>query len=52
MELCADCKKPLIIHIDPDSEEDNDSVGDKFNANQSYIVDDDVELQCGCHFHW
>ena len=52
MEICADCEKPLVVHIDPDSEDKYDSACDDFNSNQSYTVDDDVELQCGCHFHW
>lgn len=51
--LCIVCEQPLVIHIDPDSDNGSVSFGETSDENQSYTVDDDVELEkCGCHFHW
>lgn len=52
MAMCADCKQPLIIFIDPDSDIEENTAGEALDANQGRPVDDDVELECGCHFHW
>ncbi|EXJ64227.1 hypothetical protein A1O7_00563 [Cladophialophora yegresii CBS 114405] len=45
--LCASCQEPLLIEVEPDS----DSEETKAPA-QTESVPDDVELTCGCHYHW
>lgn len=45
--ICASCHDTLYFDIELDSE-DEDS---KAPAN-TQSVPDDVELTCGCHFHW
>ncbi|KAH7324444.1 hypothetical protein B0I35DRAFT_348096 [Stachybotrys elegans] len=42
MSLCKACEEPLVIRIDED--EAGDAAAD--------TVPDDLELPCGCHFHW
>lgn len=44
---CAACQEPLLVLVDSDSEAE-----DSKNAAISESVPDDVELPCGCHFHW
>ncbi|KAK1673802.1 hypothetical protein BDP55DRAFT_730285 [Colletotrichum godetiae] len=44
---CKACEDPLIITIDPDSEDEDNQTGD-----EPQNVPDDLELPCGCHFHW
>lgn len=45
---CVSCRDPLTVYIENDEEnEDADMAG----AAGSYVADD-VQLQCGCHFHW
>lgn len=46
-EVCAACQEPLLVLIESDSEEE-----DPKNNADSESVPDDVELKCGCHFHW
>jgi hypothetical protein len=46
MAGCVACSKALTLDIEPEEEEAGSSA-----SNGSY-VDDDVQLQCGCHFHW
>ncbi|KAK5946133.1 hypothetical protein PMZ80_000273 [Knufia obscura] len=43
---CAACEEPLLVLVDSDSEEDSK------DAATPESVPDDVELNCGCHFHW
>lgn len=38
MATCKACDEPLVFRLD-----DDDSCHD---------VPDDLELRCGCHFHW
>ncbi|OHF01494.1 hypothetical protein CORC01_03250 [Colletotrichum orchidophilum] len=45
--VCKACEDPLIITIDPDSEDEDNQAGD-----EPQNVPDDLELPCGCHFHW
>ncbi|EXF75942.1 hypothetical protein CFIO01_00427 [Colletotrichum fioriniae PJ7] len=45
--VCKACEDPLIITIDPDSEDEDNQTGD-----EPQNVPDDLELPCGCHFHW
>jgi hypothetical protein len=42
-EVCANCKEPLLLEVEPDSDYEDDCAS---------TVPDDVELNCGCHFHW
>lgn len=53
---CASCKLPLIIQVEPDEDEDEDEeIEDERMdepSNSTPQIDDDVLLQCGCHFHW
>ena len=52
MAKCVACYKPLTLYIEPDDEDDEDNMGGSSSANSGSYVDDDVQLQCGCHFHW
>jgi hypothetical protein len=45
--LCATCQEPLVIEVEPDSD-----VEDSKAPAQVESVPDDVELSCGCHYHW
>ncbi|KAL2435577.1 hypothetical protein ABEF95_005383 [Exophiala dermatitidis] len=46
-EVCASCHDPLLIDVEPDSDvEDGKAVA------QVQSVPDDVNLSCGCHYHW
>lgn len=44
---CSACQEPLLVLIDSDSEDE-----DSKTASVGESVPDDVELPCGCHFHW
>ena len=45
--MCVECQEPLYMEIEPDSEaEDSKALAEPEK------VSDDVELTCGCHFHW
>ncbi|KAJ9607299.1 hypothetical protein H2200_008372 [Cladophialophora chaetospira] len=46
-QLCASCQEPLVIEIEPDSD-----VEDSKAPSEVDSVPDDVELSCGCHYHW
>ena len=50
--LCKGCKDPLTVLIERDDDRENDLTTSSSTANQSFTIDDDVELECGCHFHW
>ena len=54
MAVCATCQKPLTldIHDQEDGEEDAEETEGSSSAQRSETVPDDVQLQCGCHFHW
>ena len=45
MSVCKACEEPLVLRLD---EEDPDEAG----PSSTEIVPDDLELICGCHFHW
>jgi len=51
MALCVACQKPLTLLIEPEEEDEDESMGGSSVDAGSY-VDDDVQLECGCHFHW
>lgn len=44
MSVCATCRNPLTLAIDDDDEDGS--------AASGRTVPDDVELNCGCHYHW
>lgn len=46
-DFCAACQEPLLVLVESDSENE----GSK-NTAVPESVPDDVELNCGCHFHW
>jgi hypothetical protein len=46
-ETCATCREPLLVEIEPDSDYEDS----KTNAQSDNVLDD-VELTCGCHYHW
>ncbi|KAM0334005.1 hypothetical protein ACHAQA_001025 [Verticillium albo-atrum] len=39
---CKDCHDPLVLELGPDSD----------GEEEATTVPDDLELRCGCHFHW
>lgn len=47
MSVCKECEEPLVLRLD---EEDPDEAGPSDNSTET--VPDDLELRCGCHFHW
>lgn len=51
METCKACGAPLTVLI---QHEDEGYLPDASSSDskEGVLVDDDVELQCGCHFHW
>jgi len=50
MSNCSKCGDPLTLEIEAD---DNDrDLGSSSSSNNVKTVPDDVELSCGCHFHW
>lgn len=49
--VCAKCEKPLVVEIEADSDSDMEVEASQPNATPSTFPDD-VQLQCGCHFHW
>lgn len=49
MAACKICDDPLVIEVDRDDE--GEAGGSSSAANEA-TVPDDLELQCGCHFHW
>ncbi|PVH95608.1 hypothetical protein DM02DRAFT_617816 [Periconia macrospinosa] len=54
MSVCENCKKPLEVEIEPDEDEDIQMGGSssKAPAAAPETYPDDVQLSCGCHFHW
>ena len=52
MAKCVTCHKPLILDIELDEDDEDETMGGSASANTGSYVDDDVQLQCGCHFHW
>ena len=51
MAACVSCEKPLTLLIEHDEDDEDQSMGDP-SINAGSYVDDDVQLNCGCHFHW
>lgn len=55
METCKACGAPLTVLIQHEDSEEHDGYlpdASSSASKQGVLVDDDVELQCGCHFHW
>ena len=54
MALCVACNKPLTLFIESaEEDEEMETMEGSASANTgSSYVDDDLQLQCGCHFHW
>ena len=57
MAACVACHKALVLYLDPEEEdgeedEEDEAMEGSASANPGSYVDDDVQLQCGCHFHW
>lgn len=56
MSVCVVCNKPLEVEIERDSDdeeyENGASSSGKAPAAAPETVADDVQLKCGCHFHW
>ena len=47
--------KPLTVEIEADEDEQYEMAGSssgKAPAAEPETVPDDVQLNCGCHFHW
>lgn len=49
-DTCAACEEPLLLTIENDSDDDGYTTGKSQQGTES--LPDDVELSCGCHFHW
>lgn len=55
MSVCVSCHQPLVLAIEPDEDEDvqmGASSSGKASVPEPETVPDDVQLNCGCHFHW
>jgi len=55
MSVCVACNKPLEVEIERDDDEEYEtgaSSSGKGPAAEPETVPDDVQLNCGCHFHW
>ncbi|KAF2457458.1 hypothetical protein BDY21DRAFT_285648 [Lineolata rhizophorae] len=58
MDSCAACHKPLIVELDDSDSDIEMDMEDGGVSSRSAAVSgrntapDDVELKCGCHFHW
>jgi hypothetical protein len=46
--VCSSCHETLWLEVEPDSEGESNSKAPATNET----IPDDVELQCGCHYHW
>lgn len=51
MTTCAQCNKPLVVEITPDSDSEGELRASNADAAPETLPDD-VQLSCGCHFHW
>jgi hypothetical protein len=46
---CRLCDQPLVVELEP---EDVDEHTSSTTGDIPGTVPDDLELPCGCHFHW
>ncbi|CVK90061.1 uncharacterized protein FMAN_16079 [Fusarium mangiferae] len=51
MALCKVCQETLVLRLDPEEDVD-DEAGAAGPSTSDSSVPDDLELPCGCHFHW
>ena len=49
-DVCVVCKSPLVLEVERELEDE--SAMEASSAAEPQFVEDDVLLQCGCHFHW
>jgi hypothetical protein len=53
---CAACHQPLVVEIELEYSDEEMETGESSAAgpsgSQPQTVPDDVQLACGCHFHW
>lgn len=51
MPNCDICEEPLVVHFENSDEHEleEDVVP---SGSKDVVHPDDVELGCGCHFHW
>ncbi|KAJ4318105.1 hypothetical protein N0V84_007004 [Fusarium piperis] len=53
MSLCEVCEESLVLRLDPDEDVDDEAgVASAGPSSVSESFPDDLELPCGCHFHW
>ncbi|KAF1915969.1 hypothetical protein BDU57DRAFT_515778 [Ampelomyces quisqualis] len=55
MSVCVACNNPLEVEIERDEDEEHDagaSFSGKGAAAAPETYPDDVQMTCGCHFHW
>lgn len=55
MSGCVVCQKPLEVEVERDDDEEYEggaSSSGKAPAAAPETYPDDVQLSCGCHFHW
>jgi hypothetical protein len=55
MSVCVICEKTLEVEIERDEDEEYEggaSSSGKGPAAAPETYPDDVQLTCGCHFHW
>jgi hypothetical protein len=55
MSVCVACSKPLEVEIERDEDDEYEngaSSSSKAPATAPETVPDDVQMSCGCHFHW
>jgi hypothetical protein len=56
MSACVACNKPLEVEFERDEDEEYEtgasSSSGKAPAAAPEMVPDDVQMSCGCHFHW
>lgn len=55
MSTCVICDKPLEVEVERDEDEEYEggaSSSGKGPAAAPETYPDDVQLTCGCHFHW
>jgi len=57
MSGCVVCRKPLEVEIEADSDDEHEQQQAGYSSSKAPAaapgtVPDDVQLTCGCHFHW
>lgn len=56
MSLCKACDEALVLRVDgsnaDDDDQDGEGNGEGNGPSNADTVPDNLELRCGCHFHW